>query len=136
LLGHWIGKAADSGLGKDALVSNNQVVIERDTIILVDSKFGTGARAATLSCHFRVVNIYEKYYNKWFMSKHPIKKCICEAKPYKLEVRMVDKDALDEYTDEELCGGSHYVDDEICKIVEDRYILNVVGKLEQHGVLP
>jgi hypothetical protein len=136
LLGRWIGKAADSGLGKDALVSNNQVVIERDTIILVNSKFGTGARAATLSCHFRVVNIYEKYYNKWFMSKHPFKKWKCEAKPYKLEVRMVNKDVLDEYTDEELCGDSHYVDDEICKIVEDRYILNVVGKLEQHGVLP
>ena len=47
-----------------------------------------------------------------------------------------NKDVLDEYTDEELCGDSHYVDDEICKIVEDRYILNVVGKLEHNGVLP
>ena len=36
-----------------------------------------------------------------------------EAKPYKLEVRMLKKNALDEYTDEELCGGSVYGNDDI-----------------------
>ena len=51
------------------------------------------------------------------MSKHPFKKWRCEAKPYKLEVRMVNRNVLDEYPDEELCGGSLYVDDEICKIL-------------------
>ena len=135
LLGRWIGNAVDSSLGRDAL-ANNEVVIERDTIVLIHSKFGTGASAATVACHFRVVNIYEKYYNKWFMSKHPFKKWRREAKPYKLEVRMLRKNALDEYTDEELCGGSVYVDDEICKVVEDKAILNVAGKLQQRVVVP
>ena len=40
---------------------------------------------------------------------------------------MLKKNALDEYTDEELCGGSVYGNDEICKVVEDEAILNVVG---------
>ena len=76
LLGCWIGKAVDSSLGKD----NNEVVIEqRDTIELLHSKFGTGASAARVSCHFIVVNIYEKYCNKWFMSKQPFKKWRLEA---------------------------------------------------------
>ena len=58
LLGHWIGNAVDSGLGNDDL-SNNEIVIERETILLVHSKFGTGATAAILSIHLCIVNIYE-----------------------------------------------------------------------------
>ena len=61
-------KAVDSDLGKDDL-SNNEVFIKRDTIVLVNSKFGTGAKAAILSCYFHVVNIYEKCDNKWFLLK-------------------------------------------------------------------
>ena len=57
LLWSWIGKAVDSSLGRDNL-ANNEVVIERDTIVLLHSKFGTGASAATVACHFCVVNIY------------------------------------------------------------------------------
>ena len=94
---------------------------------MLHSKFETGASAATVACHFRVFNIYEKYYNKWFMSKQPFKRWRHEAKPYKLEVRLLKKNALDEYTNEELCGGSVYGNDEICKVVEDEAILNVVG---------
>ena len=126
MLGRWIGKAVDSSLGRDAL-ANNEVVIEIYTIVLLHSKFGTGASAATVACHFRVVNIYENYYNKWFIPKQPFKRWRHEAKPYKLEVRMLKKNALNEYTDEELCGGSVYGNDEICKVVEDEAILNVVG---------
>ena len=70
------------------------------------------------------------------MSKEPFKKRRLEAKPYKLEVLMLKKNVLEAYTDKELCGGSLYVDDEICKVVEDKAFLNVVGKLQQPGVLP
>ena len=47
------------------------------------------------------------------MSKQPFKRWIHESKPYKLEVRMLKKNEIDEYTDEELCGGSMYGNDEI-----------------------
>ena len=135
MLGRWIGEAADSSLNKDAL-SNNENFIKRDTTVLLHSKFGTDASAATVACHFRVVNIYEKYCKKWFTSKQSFKKWKCEAKTYKLEMRMLKKNAPDEYTDEELCGGLVYRDDEICKVVENEAILNVVRKLQQHVVVP
>ena len=61
------------------------------------------------------------------MSKQPFKRWIHESKPYKLEVHMLKKNALDDYTDEELCGGSVYGNDKICKVVEYEAILNVVG---------
>ena len=135
MVGCWIGKVDDSNLGRDDL-ANNEVVIEGDTIVLLYSKFGTGASADTVACHFRIVNIYENYYNKWFMSKQPFKKWGREAKPYKLEVCMLKQNVLDKYTDEDLCGGSVYGDDEICKVVEDEAILNVVGILQQRIVVP
>ena len=40
---------------------------------------------------------------------------------------MLKKNAPDEYTDRELCGCSVYGNDNICKVVEDEAILNVVG---------
>ena len=49
---------------------------------------------------------------------------------------MVSNSTLDECIDQELCGGSLFVDDEICKMVEDKHIINVVGKLLQHSFLP
>ena len=70
------------------------------------------------------------------MSKQPFKKWRHEAKSYKIKVHMLKKNVLDEYTDEELCGGSVYGDDDICKVVEDEAILNNVGKLQQRVVLP
>ena len=47
----------------------DDIVIERDTIVLLNFKLGRGARADNIQCNFRVMEIYEKYYNKWFMSK-------------------------------------------------------------------
>ena len=126
MLGRWIGKAVDSSLGRESL-ANNDVVIERDTIVLLHPKFGTVASAATVACHFRVFNIYGKYYNKWFMLKQPFKRWRNEDNPYKLKVHMLKKNALDEYTDEELFGGSVYGNDDICKVVENEAILNIVG---------
>ena len=117
-------------------VANNAIFIERDTIVLVHSKLVPGASATTVTCHFCVVNIYEKYYNKWFMSKQPFKKWRHEAKPYKIGVHMMKKNVLDECTDQEFCCGSVYRDDKICKAVEDEDILNVIGKLQQCVVVP
>ena len=70
------------------------------------------------------------------MSKEPFKKWRHEAKPYKIKVCMLKNNLLDKYTDDELCGGYVYGDDEICKVVEDDAIFNVVQKLQQCGVIP
>ena len=45
----------------------DDIVIETNTIVLLNVKLGKGARAANIQCNFRVMEIYEKHYNKWFM---------------------------------------------------------------------
>ena len=136
LISCWLAKAVDIITSSDAdALSNNDVIIERDTILLVNVKFGTGASAANVACHFRVMEIYEKYYNKWFVSKHPSKKWKKEPKSDKVKVRMLEKNVLSEYCDVDLNGDITYDRKDVCKIVEDSMILNVVGKMEQVGVM-
>ncbi len=45
--------------------STDDILIERDVIILVNVKIGSGSGAATVPLHFRVLEIFEKYYNKY-----------------------------------------------------------------------
>ena len=52
-----------------------------------------------------------------------------ETKPYKLKLRMLDKDAINEYSDVELYNGS-FDKESICRIIKDELIVSVVGKLE------
>ena len=113
------------------LAANNDIIIERNTILLLSIKIGRGASATNVVCHFRVMEVYEKYYNKWFMSTVPVKKWKKEPKPYKVKVRMLDKNAVNEYCDVDLVGDITYGTKDICKIVDDSMIVNVVGKLDQ-----
>ena len=48
-----------------------------------------------------VLEIYDKYYNKWFMSKVP-QKIFGEDSTYKLKVRMQEVSAVQEYRDADL----------------------------------
>ena len=77
------------------------------------------------------MNLFDKYYNKWFMSKDPQKIWRNEDKPYKLEVRMLEKNALNEYTDVDMFGEHTFQRKEVCKIVMDSEVLSVVGKLQE-----
>ena len=80
------------------------------------------------------MEVYEKYYNKWFMSKAPFKKWKKEPKPYKMKVRMLKRNILNEYCDLDLDGDITYDRKDICKIVDDSMIVNIVGKLDQEVV--
>ena len=51
-------------------VVDGDILIERDVVILVSVKLGPGDKAATINCPYRVVDIYDKHFNKWFMSKY------------------------------------------------------------------
>eukprot|EP00957_Ditylum_brightwellii_P082685 6287267-Ditylum_brightwellii.AAC.2 len=44
---------------------------------------------------------------------------------------MLEKNALNEYCDVELCGNATYKKEGICKIIDGSMTLNVVGKLQQ-----
>ena len=113
----------------DAL-DNNDIIIERDTILLINIKLGQGASATNVGCQFCVMEVYEKYHNNWFMSKTPFKKWKKETKPYKTKVRMLKRNILNEYCDLDLVGDITYDRKDICKIVDDSMIMNVVGKLD------
>ena len=55
---------------------DGDVLIERDVVILASVKIGTGATATIVNRLYRVVDIYDKHHNKWFMpkTKSPVKK--------------------------------------------------------------
>ena len=55
---------------------------------------------------YRVLDIHDKYYNKWFMSKETSKKWKRDAK-FKLKVRMQEVNAIQEYEDVSL-GDERY----------------------------
>ena len=65
------------------------------------------------------------------MSKEPFKVWKKETKPYKLEVRMLDKNPLNEYVDVAVVGDATYDTDYVCMIVKDDQIVRVVGKMQQ-----
>ena len=130
LVARWLTKGADCAPTDGDVPSKNEIIIERDVIVLLNIKTGRGERAATVSLPYRVLNIYEKYYNKWFMSKKPYKKWRKEPKPYKVKVRLLEKNVLHEYNDVVFYGGVYGKDDN-CRIVEDSSIIDVIGKLHQ-----
>jgi hypothetical protein len=88
-------------------------------------KYGAGAAATVVQRQFRVLEIYEKYYNKWFVSPEAAKKWKNGKKPFKMMLRMLKKNAVNEYSDEEMYGTG-FNKDEVCKNVEDKH---EVGKL-------
>mmetsp|Transcript_21089 Transcript_21089/g.45741 ORF Transcript_21089/g.45741 Transcript_21089/m.45741 type:complete len:265 (+) Transcript_21089:660-1454(+) len=131
LVERWLAKAVDFMSSDADALDSNDVVIERNTILLVNVKVSRGASAANVACHYRVMEVYEKYYNKWFMSKQSFKKWKKEPKPYKLRVRMLRKNVVNEYADVDLVGDIAYGRRDICRTVDEGMILDVVGKLDQ-----
>ena len=80
-----------------------------NTIVLVNVKIGRGASATTHPCQFRVTALYDKWYNKYVMSKEPFKRWKNERQHnYKLDVRMLEKDILGQLSDVSLVGNSIY----------------------------
>ena len=92
LLGCWT--VSNKQVGKDDELSSKGTKIERDTLILVNVKKGQGASASTVTRQFRVLAIYEKFYNRWAISKQPFKLWQNEPKKYKVDARMVIWDSL------------------------------------------
>ena len=80
---------------------------------------------------FRVLGIYDKYYNKWYLGKEPWKAWPRNDKDkderkYKLDICMLDKDALDECADVPLYHADFKKKD-VYKTIEDSQILSIEG---------
>ena len=104
-------------------------MIERDTFVLADVAVGRGRDSVKVSKQNRVVDINDKYYNKWFMSKEP-RKVFGKDTKYKLKVRMQEVSPVQEYMDVDLNGGS-YKKAAISRLLTDGEVKHVVGKLKR-----
>ena len=88
-----------------------------------------GAELLLFNATSNLLEIFEKYYNKWFVSKESTKKFRNEAKSYKVLARMLEvNEYVHEYSDVEMYDDTFNKKD-IVKNVEDKMILSVVGKL-------
>ena len=132
LVQRWIANPFSIGKDKKDHVVAEDILIQRDVIILVNVMIGNQSNASTVASPFRVLMIYEKYYNKWFASKPLTKRWGKEKKPYKVMIRMIEKNELDEYSDMGLYDPN-YKKDDVCKIIGDGMILHVVGMLHVVG---
>ena len=133
LLGRWFSKptANNKEDGAPVDVNSDEFVIERDTLVSMQVKTGRGRNAITKEYKYRVLGLYDKTYNKWFMTGDkkvwgPLMKDE-EKRKYKLAVRMVEDGLLDDYDDIEFDSVDFNLS-VICKIVDGTDIKCVLGK--------
>ena len=68
-------------------------MIKRDTVVLEDVAVRRGGSSVKVSEQYRVIDIYDKYYNKWFVAKVP-RKIFGKDSKYKLKVCMQEISAV------------------------------------------
>ena len=76
-----------------------------------------------------MLDIHDKYYNKWFMTKLP-QKIFGKDDKYKLKVRMQEVTAVQEYSDVDLDDDTHKRAD-ISRLLTDDEVKDVVGILKR-----
>ena len=104
-------------------------LIERDTVVLADVTEGRGRGSVKVTKQYRVADIYDKYYNKWFMAKNP-QKIFGKDSKYKLKVRMQEISAVQEYADVDMDDGS-YKRADISRLLTADQVKDVFGKLKR-----
>lgn len=133
LVQRWIASPPERiKSNEDGEVVAEDILIERDVVIIANVKIGNGANATTVQRPFRVMVIHDKHYNKWMISQSSSKKWGKEAKPYKVDIRMLRKNEVGEYEDVELYDAD-YNKEEVAKRIGENLILDVVGKLHVIG---
>ena len=129
LVGRWLGRLPVAGKNNTANELPGENLIERDTVVLADVAVGRGRDSVKVTKQYRVVDIHDKYCNKWFMAKNP-QKIFGKDSKYKLKVRMQEVSAVQEYSDVDLDNGRHKRAD-ICRLLRDDEAKDVVGKLKR-----
>ena len=73
LVGRWLERSPVAGKNNTANKLPGENLIERDTAVLADVAVRRGRDSVKVSKQYRVVDIHDKYYNKWFMAMNPQK---------------------------------------------------------------
>ena len=126
LVGRWLERSKAAGENDKVNKRPGETVIERDTVVLADVTVGRGRSSVKVSKMYRVIDIHDKYYSKWFMAKVP-QKIFGKDSKYKLKVCMQEVSAVQEYSDVDLNHGT-YKRADISRLLTDDEVKDVVGK--------
>ena len=129
LVGRWLERPQAAETRHEPGNPSGESIVERDTVVSAEVVVGQGASSTKVLKQYRVLDIHDKYYNKWFMSKEP-RKVFGKDTKYKLKVRMQEVSPVQEYKDVDLNGGS-YEKAAISRLLTDGEVKHVVGKLKR-----
>ena len=105
--------------------------IERHTIVTSNIKVGRARDTPMKPCTYRVLAVFDKLANKWFMTgeKKAWSRSTKEEdkKRYKVRMRMVTDGALEKYDDVALHDDS-FRQNQIYRVVTGAEIVDVLGK--------
>ena len=96
LIGRWLESLQIAGKNDVANKLPGETLIEEDTVVLAEMVVERGRSSAKALKQYRAIDIHDKYYNKWSMTKVPQKTFRKDSK-YKLKVRMQEISAVQEY---------------------------------------
>ena len=126
----WI---CSSGIKSPSVINSSKEVIwiERGTILTLGVTLGRGNAATIVTHKYRVLAVFEKSYNKWFMTgekkRWSPEMAEKEKKKYRFEARMLKEDILG-YEDIAINEIDHRRKD-IIRIADGSMVVAVVGKL-------
>ena len=137
-LGRWFGTDHTKGTEDEIVVAtNSEVMIERDRLILSQIK---NIAKVSMQAKYRVIGVYDKSYNKWFMAKENKKHWMSlsqqERKKYKVAIRMVEDlgtESLSENDCEDVSfHDARFKQGDICKIVHGNEICDVLPFMHKY----
>jgi len=119
------------------VATDSEVMIERDRLILSEIK---NIEKVSMRAKYRVIGVYDKSYNKWFMAKENKKHWMWlshqERKKYKVAIRMVedvDTESLSENDCEDVpFHDARFKQGDICKIVHGNEICDVLRLMHKY----
>ena len=129
LVGRWLKRPSTSETSGNTDNNSVEIVIERDTVVSAHVKVGRGSSSVKVLEQYRVLDIHDKYYNKWFMAK-VLQKVFGKDFKHKLTVRMQEVGAVQECSDGNL-DDSTYKRAPINRLLGDDEAKDVVRKLKR-----
>jgi hypothetical protein len=134
-LGRWFGTAPANRVGeRDNHAPTSDPMIERDRLIKCNIKTCTETSTSQIPAKYRVIGVYEKSYNKWFMAKENKKPWLSlsrqDRKKYKVAIRMVEDVEIESLVlndcQDVSVHDARFKQSDICKIVHGDEIFDVL----------
>ena len=140
-LGRWFGTAPPNRGGEsDNHAPTSDPMIERNRLIMCKIKTCTETSTPLIPAKYRVIGVYEKSYNKWFMAKEKKKPWISLSrqgrKKYKVAICMVedvDVECLMSNDCQDVSfNDARFKQSDICKIVHGDEIFDVLPFMHKY----